>query len=412
MRIGIIGAGLGGLLAGVALIKKGHDVTIFEKLSYFGGRFTNFDRKGFALTTGALHMIPHGKKGPLGTMLSELKSDVEIVNSNPAGEYQIDGKNYLSDELPGLFSLKDKARILSMVASLKFGSKTGDETYREWMKKRIDNELATQIADSFCGWAMSINSNEIPAKEMIVITKNINKLKGPGVPMGGCKGVTSALVRQFEAEGGVIHYKTPVSAIKIKDGQTSGIKTKENIEFETVISDVGPKATLKLIDETNFKSNQINEINSLNEACGIKISIACKKPMLGHSGILFTPQAKRIDGINEVSNADPSLAPKGMHLMMTHQRLDPKMDIKKEIEQGMQDLRMIFPDFDKHCEVLLVQTYKKGWPVNRARSGESVSPLSHVKGLYFVGDAVKPIGWMETEGVAAGVKIALDEIEK
>jgi hypothetical protein len=29
-----------------------------------------------------------------------------------------------------------------------------------------------------------------------------------------------------------------------------------------------------------------------------------------------------------------------------------------------------------------------------------------------VGDAIKPEGWMETEGVAAGVKMALREIEK
>jgi phytoene dehydrogenase-like protein len=106
MRIGIIGAGIGGLLAGVSLIKKGHDVTIFEKLSYFGGRFTNFDRKGFQLSTGALHMIPHAEKGPLGTMLKQLDIDVEIVHSRPEGYYRINGKDYQSDELPGLFFAK------------------------------------------------------------------------------------------------------------------------------------------------------------------------------------------------------------------------------------------------------------------------------------------------------------------
>ncbi len=412
MRIGIIGAGIGGLLAGVSLIKKGHDVTIFEKLSYFGGRFTNFDRKGFQLSTGALHMIPHAEKGPLGTMLKQLDIDVEIVHSRPEGHYRINGKDYQSDELPGLFSLKDKAKILSTVAKLKFGGKASDETYREWLKKRIDHELVMQITDTFCGFAMSINADEISAEDMIAITNNIAKLRGPGVPMGGCMGVSGALVREFENNGGVIHYKTPASAIKIRDGQATGIKTKDDFKFDAVVSDIGPKETLKLCDNKNFDESYIKEISKIKEACGIKMSIACKKPMLGHSGILFTPQAQRIDGVNEVTNADPSLAPEGMHLMMTHQRLDPSKDTKSETELGLKDLRTIFPDFDRHCDVLLVQTFKNRWPVNRVRSGEPIPPPLPVRGLYLVGDAIKPRGWMETEGVAAGVKMAVDEIEK
>jgi phytoene dehydrogenase-like protein len=413
MRIGIIGAGLGGLLAGASLIKKGHDVTIFEKLSYFGGRFTNFDKKGFMLSTGALHMIPHTEKGPLGTMLKELDTGVEIVYCKPEGYYRIDGRNYLQSELPELFSLKDKAKILAIVALLKFGAAPDDVTFRQWLRKRIDNELVMQITDSFCGWGLSINADEISAKEMIAITTNINKLRGPGVPVGGCMGVTSALVRKIEEGEGKIHYKTPVTQIKIRDGKVAGLKTKgEDFNFDVVVSDIGPKETIKLAGTENFEQNQVGRIDKINESCGIKMSIACKKPMLGHPGILFTPQAKRIDGINEVTNADPSLAPEGMHLLMTHQRLDMEMDAKEEIELGLSDLRELFPDFDEHCEVLLVQTFKKGWPVNRSRSGESVSPISGVDGLYFVGDGVKPEGWIETEGVAAGVKQAIDEIEK
>lgn len=411
MRIGIIGAGIGGLLAGVSLIKKGHDVTIFEKLSYFGGRFTNFERKGFQLSTGALHMVPHGEKGPLGTMLKALDIGVDIVHPKPEGYFRIDGKDYLFGELPDLFSVKEKVKIASATALLKFGS-GGDEPYGGWVKKRIDNKLVMEITESFCGWSLSIYSSEITAGEMIAITNNIAKLRGPGVPMGGCMGVSGALVREFENNGGVIHYKTPVNGIKIQDGQAKGIKTKEDFKFDAVVSDIGPKETIKLCDTKIFDESYIEEISKIKEACGIKMSIACKKPMLGHSGILFTPQAQRIDGVNEVTNADPSLAPEGMHLMMTHQRLDPSKDTKSEKELGLKDLRTIFPDFDKHCDVLLVQTFKNRWPVNRARSGESVSPFSSAKGLYFVGDAIKPRGWIETEGVAAGVKMAVDEIEK
>ena len=64
MKIGIVGAGLGGLLAG-ALLSKDNEIIIYEKLPLVGGRFTNIEYKGYQLTTGALHMIPHGADGYL-----------------------------------------------------------------------------------------------------------------------------------------------------------------------------------------------------------------------------------------------------------------------------------------------------------------------------------------------------------
>ncbi|MEE8403729.1 MAG: FAD-dependent oxidoreductase, partial [Candidatus Hydrothermarchaeaceae archaeon] len=383
----------------------------FEKLSRFGGRFTNFEHKGFQLSTGALHMIPHGKNGPLGKMLKSLGVDVDIVHPKPECYFRVDGRDYLFGQLPELFSLKDGVKLASVLASLKRGF-NGDETYGAWLKNRIDSKLVMELTDSFCGWTLSIDSNEISAGEMIAITKNITGLKGPGIPMGGCIGVSGALVREFENLGGTIHYKTPVNVIKIRDGGATGIKAKEDFEFDAVVSDIGPKETLKLCDTKNFEQDYIREINEVKGACGIKMSIACERPMLGHPGILLTPQAMRIDGINEVTNADPSLAPEGMHLMMTHQRLDPSKDVKSEVELGLKDLYTIFPDFYKYCKLLMLQIFKNRWPVNRARSGESISPISPIKGLYFVGDAIKPRGWMETEGVAAGVEIAVGEIEK
>ena len=50
----IIGSGLGGLVAGNLLAKKGHDVTIFESHSSPGGYVAGFRRKGFYFESGTL----------------------------------------------------------------------------------------------------------------------------------------------------------------------------------------------------------------------------------------------------------------------------------------------------------------------------------------------------------------------
>src|SRR3990172_1728100 len=83
VKAAIIGAGLGGLLAGAKLQNAGYEVEIFERLPFIGGRFANLDYNGFKLSTGALHMIPHGSRGPLAQMLREVGANVNIIDSNP-----------------------------------------------------------------------------------------------------------------------------------------------------------------------------------------------------------------------------------------------------------------------------------------------------------------------------------------
>jgi len=82
-KVIVIGSGLGGLLTAASLLKEGWEVDVYERLKLLGGRFANIEYKGYQLSTGALHMIPHGEKGPLATLLKELGADVKIVQSSP-----------------------------------------------------------------------------------------------------------------------------------------------------------------------------------------------------------------------------------------------------------------------------------------------------------------------------------------
>ena len=85
----IIGAGIGGLLAAAKLSRE-FDVAVYEKLPIVGGRFTNLPYKGFQLTTGALHMVPHGTTGPLSQALKDIGAKVEIVRSEPLATVRCD----------------------------------------------------------------------------------------------------------------------------------------------------------------------------------------------------------------------------------------------------------------------------------------------------------------------------------
>lgn len=411
MRVAVIGAGLGGLLAATALAGQGQRVTVFEALPYHGGRFTNIEYRGYQLSTGALHLIPHGATGPLGAMLKRLGVKVQIVRTSPPGLFRFGGKNYTHNQLQDLFGSWNKVRLVKLTADLRYSS-GGDEPYLEWVRKRISHKKVFDLANSFCRWALSLDAHEVSSREVVSITKNVDRFGAPGVPIGGCRAVVDGLVEALKRQGGTIHYQTPVEGITVEDGSVKGVSTPEGeLEFEAVVSNIGPKATASLCEKGTFTREYMHGLSSLKAAEGIKISFSSDTPLVGHTCTFFTPEAERVGGLVELTHIDPSLAPKGRHLLMSHQKLYGN-NIEREIEEGIEDLRSIFPGFDEHCEILMVQCYRSHWPVNRVASGTHLGPETPVKGLYNVGDGIKPQGFMETDGVAAGVELMLEKFNK
>jgi len=408
MKVAVIGAGLGGLLAGAALAKE-HDVDVYERLDIYGGRFTNLPYKGFQLSTGALHMIPHGPAGPLARLLKRVGAAVDIVKCVPDGNImRKDGGQISFYSFRGLLSPAAQAKLPVIMAKMliqKSGT-VADVVLNdpEWLA----------ISDSCCGWALSTLSKDTPAAEASGILRHTigggpGKYNTPGVPMGGCGAVADALAGVIESHGGKIHLSSKVDAILVRDGKAAGVTVDgERHEADMVVSDIGHRLTAGMYDAKFSRPEYLAVLQKVKPSAGIKICLAAEEPLIGHPGVLFTPYTQRVNGANEVTHVDPSLAPDGMHLAMTHQAMRSG-DVQNEIKLGLQDIRRMFPD--KKYSVLMVQSYRDDWPVNRISSGFDLGNLTPVKNLYIVGDGAKGKGYIEVEGVAAGVMNLLDTLK-
>ncbi len=407
MKAAIIGAGLGGLLTGAKLGNAGYDVEIFERLPFIGGRFANLEYKGFKLSTGALHMIPHGSRGQLAQMLREVGADIKIIDSNPMAVIRMETERDIEfHDFRKELSLTKRVKLGTVLAySLKFKPKS-DISFRDWVLKYFDDEFLLKFADSFCGWALSLHAKDVPAWEVLEIIDNMYLYKGSGVPEGGCGAVTGALADIIRSNGGKIHTKSSVNRIINDRDRVTGISVDGHIiDADIVISNIGHLQTSRLYE---CKDEQyLKRIKSIKPSKGIKICLSSDEPIIGHSGVFFTPFAERINGINEVTNADPTLAPEGKHLVMSHQAVLSE-DLNHEINLGLTDIRKLFPD--KKYEVLLIQSYSNDWPVNRASSGSDSGNTTPVRNLYVVGDGAKGRGGIEVEGVALGVKNTIKDI--
>jgi len=419
----VIGAGLGGLLSAARLSKAGCQVDIFERLPITGGRFTNLSYKGFQLSSGAFHILPHGPAGPLAQFLNEVGADVKIVRSDiitvrvplkkGSQDYEKGFKDIPFNDFSTLLSHKDRLKIAFLIVSTRKNRPSGS-TLQTWIRSQFKDEWLVRFADAFCGWALSLKSDEVPVEEIFEIIENMYRFGGPGVPIGGCKGVIDALESVIAENGGKIHTETEVSKILVENGKAAGVLVgAEAHKANLVISNLGHAATACLCAEAlsgEKDSGYLRRLETLKPSAGIKICLAADEPLVGHSGILLTPYAKRVNGINEVTQVDPRLAPPGKHLTMSHQYVAPDnvKNLESEIELGLQDLKEIFPD--KKYETLLIQSYHDSWPVNRAASGMDPGNETPIPGLYVVGDGAKGKGGIEVEGVALGVAATMKKI--
>lgn len=423
MKAIIIGAGLGGLLSAARLSQAGYQVDVFERLPITGGRFTNLNYKGFQLSSGALHMLPHGPSGPLAQLLKEVKADVRIVRSDKATirmplkmsrpDYGKGFKDIYFNDFFTPLSHRDRMKIALLIVSTRKSRPTGS-TVNAWIRTQFKDEWLVRFADSFCGWSLSLKSDSVPVEELFEIIENMYRFGGTGIPIGGCKGVIDALEAVIASNGGRIYTKTEVSKILVENGRAAGVVVGDKTyEANLIISNLGHAATACLCSEALSEktySSYLKMLENLQPSAGIKICLAADEPLVGHSGVLLTPYAKRVNGINEVTHVDPKLAPPGKHLTISHQYVAPEnvKNLEAEIELGLNDLKEIFPG--KKYEVLLIQSYHDDWPVNRTASGMDPGNETPIPELYVVGDGAKGKGGIEVEGVALGVAATMKKI--
>ncbi|ASJ06089.1 phytoene desaturase family protein [Thermococcus pacificus] len=410
MRAVVIGSGIGGLLTSSFLAKNGYEVTVLEKAPYIGGRFTNLEYRGFGLSTGAFHMLPHGEDGPLAHLLKLLGANVTIVNSDPKGRIFYKGKTFHYRDGWKYLSWRERARAMKLLADVKRNKlPTGEEAEmsgREWIREKIgDNEFVDLFIKSFLGWADSVL--DVPAGELAREIKAALKWGGPGLVKGGCNAVTDELARLTEKNGGRI--LTRKKAVEI-DPEEKKVFTADNEEFtyDILISNVGIKETVELMGRDNFDREYLKRVDSLRPSEGIKYNVALKgEPRVGNT-VVFTLDTERINGYNEPSSISPELVPEGYTLIMLHHALQSK-NVKAEQRKGIEDIYRIFPNLDEEGEILLIQTYLDGNPVNRVASGQTVEDFP-IQDVYIVGDAYKLPGGIEVDGIALGVMRTLERL--
>lgn len=282
-KIIIIGAGITGLCSGIFLLKKGHEVTIYEKNDFAGGCCTGWVRDGYYIDN-CMHWLTGTNQH---TKIFKLWKDVGAINET-SNLYQGDYfyKSIYNNEEIALskdteklrrdmitLSIEDKKEIDSFIDTVNNFIKINQQSstlskvfnqplyylksyfkYRhlslEDLSKRFKHPLLKKMFTDF-----------LPSEycSLALIYAYATFASGNGkVYSKGSKAFADNILSKFIELGGFIHFKSEVTAISINDNKISSItiNDEETITADEYIYTASPQVLFnKFIDEKYIPNN-------------------------------------------------------------------------------------------------------------------------------------------------------------
>jgi phytoene desaturase len=365
-KVIIVGAGPGGLTAGMLLASKGYSVDIYEKENKVGGRNAVFHMGEYVFDMGPTFFM---MKNVLETVFQKsgkrLEDFVEIIRLDPMYRLQFaDGR--------ALYPSPDKEMMRQTMEGFSKGSFQGYLRYLEKEKKKYDKLIPClsipygKITDFFSGHLITalpyldahtslygvlsryfddpdtriaftfqakyIGMSPWTAPGTFSIISYIEHGGGIYHITGGLNRLSRGMAEAFKQWGGRIHLSSPVKKIVVEQGTATGILLEngkqEKADYVVINADFAHAMT-RIVDSKDRRKWTDARLKSKDYSCStfmIYLGVNKEFNELAHHSIIFAKDYKRnVDEITKdmilsedfsfyVQNAsvtDKTLAPEG-----------------------------------------------------------------------------------------------------
>lgn len=386
-RVGIIGAGLGGLSAAVCLAANGYSVDVFERHTQVGGKASRYSRDGFVFDEGPSIVVmiwvyqdlfqrvgknlsdyldfqrldpafriftPNGSPLDIPANEKDLLSVIETLSKNDAKAF----KKLLSqcDLFVKIFARDFYEKMFSTLQDIIFSRLMPSaiilpplRDYMKEIKRRFESDLIRSLLVGFPIYA-GLDPRNAPASLFLIPWTILRE--GVWYPKGGIHEIPLAIAKLAQDLGVKIHFQKDVNAIEVSnDLKVQGLVINGLSEkYDVVISNSDYLYTHKLL---KGKDNWPKVIESLREenaepsASFLTLELALSQPFseLKHHNLLLdgdpTPSYHDIFDlgilpketpiyINAPVRTDPPLAPVGKDNLFVVVSVPPRGKIKPD----------------------------------------------------------------------------------
>lgn len=286
MKVAVVGAGFTGLSAAYRLLKKGHEVAIFERDGFAGGLAVGFkeDRWKWSMEKHYHHWFTNDES--ILHLAKEI--DYKVVTKRPKTSVYIKDKIYQLDspfnvlKFP-LLSIFERLRLGAVLAFFKYNpfwlpleKFNATKTLPKLMGKNVYETVWEPLfINKFGDYKDGISLAWFWAR----IAKRTPSL---AYPKGGFLEFANALVSEIEKDGGKFYFNTEVTEIKGSENKVS-LKSRKNGKmsngkYDKVVVTLPSFFFTKILK--GLPQKYINSLNQLKGLGAINLVLRLKKPFL------------------------------------------------------------------------------------------------------------------------------------
>jgi phytoene desaturase len=387
-KLVIVGAGPGGLSAGMMLSSAGYQVDIYEIKDKVGGRNAAIKIDGYTFDTGPTFlMLPRLLEEMFEATGRDIKNYLDLKEIDPLYRLKFTNKNIdfyptrdrqqmlknIKECFPGdeknyekfLFNESKKfnrlfkclqipyhslfhflrIRFIKAIPDFEIG-----KSLHQILAKYFKNE-DMQIAMAFQAKYLGMSPWECPGA--FTILSFIEHSEGIYHPIGGLNKISEAMAKVIKENGGNINFKSEVKEILVEDKKAIGIKLTNGKEIKgdhVIINADFAHAMTNIVSKENRKKYTDENLKNRDYSCStfmLYLGLS-KKYDIPHHNIIFADDyhenVKEIYNSKELSKdpsfyiqnpsiIDPTLAPKGksaLYVLVPVANTTSKIDWGKE----------------------------------------------------------------------------------
>lgn len=378
-RAVVLGAGLGGLFSAARLADDGFAVDVYEKLLFYGGKFTSFDRDGFQIPTGALHTLPGGRHGAIARGCAELGVPLDLHHARPgfvvrqgAARYAVSKNPFKPGTFLDLMPWADKLRLGLAIGGFAIAPALPDVSLQRWLGMWGVRPELQALLDRTAQFSLGVDMAHASARD-VGCSLWQQRWRTEAVVRGGARSVADGLVEAVRRRGGKLHRGRGAAQIVVGERGAEAVRFEDGavVEADLIVSCVGAARTAALLGE-HCPPALRRLVDRARPAHGVTYGVRTRRPLVPHAGIELPLDAHHISGYMQVSLAAPELAPRGWHFLLAYQVLDADEEVEPQLAAGRAELQALFDGLADeaifHCSV-----YRRDWPA--ARLGQSVGQV-------------------------------------
>ena len=324
----VVGSGIGGLTCASLLAKHRFKVLVLEQHFQVGGFCSSFKWRGFTFTSGVEDVsgVDDGKTGRLLKALDLKKDDLFVLNRRlfVIGDKKLilDGtkEGTISALCAAFPDAADAIRaFLDEVDSVLHGK--DPELLKNWKSVKYQEKLdqffrEPELKAFFCSLLgyMGAKADQVPAASVVGACLSYFVVGGY-YPKGGPQHVADMLRDYVTEHGGTVMTRARVDEVVVANEEVQGVRVgQQTFSSGVVIGNVNAKMLFtKLIPAAKVHKAYVDAIAALPMSmslCMVQVGTDLDLSHLPSHIQVLDPEERVHCVIN--SNADPSLAPKGM----------------------------------------------------------------------------------------------------